>query len=298
MWTSLRIYIYKIVDFISGLSGLLYRTGWTSVNGILNQDEFKIKQSFRNYFSKNKSEFRKENGNSNKVLFNDKDLDVKRTLFVEINSDFSINEDCKLNSKSLILKYLELRLQDMEYFDTINTINLLFESLSEELKDENGLKTLFDVMDYKHLSKLINPYYFDELQKDEYDLTFEELLLFQIKLIKYISLNNNFYEYIIVFIDLDEVTQNLIQQINSLLNCYVICFSKNYVLEMSDDAAIIENEVFDLSNIEEVYAYFYQKSSNILPIEEVRLYMKQYIIDKYTYKKIDIIDELIKYGSK
>ena len=260
-----------------------------------NQDEFKIKQSFRNYFSKNKSEFRKENGNSNKVLFNDKDLDVKRTLFVEINSDFSINEDCKLNSKSLILKYLELRLQDREYFDTINTINLLFESLSEELKDENGLKTLFDVMDYKHLSKLINPYYFDELQKDEYDLTFEELLLFQIKLIKYISLNNNFYEYIIVFIDLDEVTQNLIQQINSLLNCYVICFSKNYVLEMSDDAAIIENEVFDLSNIEEVYAYFYQKSSNILPIEEVRLYMKQYIIDKYTYKKIDIIDELIKW---
>lgn len=263
-----------------------------------NQDEFKIKQSFRNYFSKNKSEFRKENGNSNKVLFNDKDLDVKRTLFVEINSDFSINEDCKLNSKSLILKYLELRLQDMEYFDTINTINLLFKSLSEELKDENGLNTLFDAMDYKHLSKLINPYYFDELQKDEYDLTFEELLLFQIKLIKYISLNNNFYEYIIVFIDLDEVTQNLIQQINSLLNCYVICFSKNYVLEMSDDAAIIENEVFDLSNIEEVYAYFYQKSSNILPIEEVRLYMKQYIIDKYTYKKIDIIDELIKYGSK
>lgn len=263
-----------------------------------NQDEFKIKQSFRNYFSKNKSEFRKENGNSNKVLFNDKDLDVKRTLFIEINSDFSINEDCKLNSKSLILKYLELRLQDMEYFDTINTINLLFESLSEELKDENGLNTLFDAMDYKHLSKLINPYYFDELQKDEYDLPFEELLLFQIKLIRYISLNNNSYEYIIVFIDLDEVTQNLIQQINSLLNCYVICFSKNYVLEMSDDVAIIENEVFDLSNIEEVYACFYQKSSNILPIEEVRLYMKQYIIDKYTYKKIDIIDELIKYGSK
>lgn len=263
-----------------------------------NQDEFKIKQSFRNYFSKNKSEFRKENGNSNKVLFNDKDLDVKRTLFIEINSDFSINEDCKLNSKSLILKYLELRLQDMEYFDTINTINLLFESLSEELKDENGLNTLFDAMDYKHLSKLINPYYFDELQKDEYDLTFEELLLFQIKLIKYISLKNDFYECIIVFINLDEVTQSLIQQINSLLNCYVICFSKNYVLEMSDDAAIIENEVFDLSNIEEVYAYFYQKSSNILPIEEVRLYMKQYIIDKYTYKKIDIIDELIKYGSK
>lgn len=263
-----------------------------------NQDEFKIKQSFQNYFSKNKSEFRKENGNSNKVLFNDKDLDVKRTLFVEINSDFSINEDCKLNSKSLILKYLELRLQDREYFDTINTINLLFESLSEELKDENGLNTLFDAMDYKHLSKLINPYYFDELQKDEYDLTFEELLLFQIKLIKYISLNNNFYEYIIVFIDLDEVTQNLIQQINSLLNCYVICFSKNYVSEMNDNVAIIENEVFDLSNIEEVYAYFYQKSSNILPIEEVRLYMKQYIIDKYTYKKIDIIDELIKYGSK
>ena len=39
MWTSLRIYIYKIVDFINGLSGLLYRTGWTSVNGILIYDD-------------------------------------------------------------------------------------------------------------------------------------------------------------------------------------------------------------------------------------------------------------------
>lgn len=39
MWTSLRIYIYKIVDFINGLSGLLYRTEWTSVNGILTVGE-------------------------------------------------------------------------------------------------------------------------------------------------------------------------------------------------------------------------------------------------------------------
>lgn len=57
MWTSLRIYIYKIVDFISGLSGLLYRTGWTSVNGILTSSkndldclhETKIKQIFEKY---------------------------------------------------------------------------------------------------------------------------------------------------------------------------------------------------------------------------------------------------------
>ena len=46
MWTSLRIYIYKIVDFISGLSGLLYRTGWTSVNGILNYSIGKDKAVF------------------------------------------------------------------------------------------------------------------------------------------------------------------------------------------------------------------------------------------------------------
>ena len=46
MWTSLRIYIYKIVDFISGLSGLLYRTGWTSVNGILNNIMNKEKTTF------------------------------------------------------------------------------------------------------------------------------------------------------------------------------------------------------------------------------------------------------------
>ena len=47
MWTSLRIYIYKIVDFISGLSGLLYRTGWTSVNGILKEQHLIIRRVLR-----------------------------------------------------------------------------------------------------------------------------------------------------------------------------------------------------------------------------------------------------------
>lgn len=50
MWTSLRIYIYKIVDFINGLSGLLYRTGWTSVNGILNKKRITWKNT-NNYYN-------------------------------------------------------------------------------------------------------------------------------------------------------------------------------------------------------------------------------------------------------
>lgn len=61
MWTSLRIYIYKIVDFISGLSGLLYRTGWTSVNGILNEKTktYYVSRRYKDWKGENKRLFKR-----------------------------------------------------------------------------------------------------------------------------------------------------------------------------------------------------------------------------------------------
>lgn len=50
-----------------------------------------------------------------------------------------------------------------------------------------------------------------------------------------------------------------------------------------------------VSNAEALYILFCQKSSIILSIKEVRKHMKEYIINNYIYKTIDVIEELVKF---
>ena len=89
----------------------------------------------------------------------------KRMLFLEINPYYSLMEDCKLNSKSLVLKYLEKKLQDKIYFDTIRTLDILFQSLAEEANDDD-LKITFHEMNVKQLLKILEAYFSDDFQKD------------------------------------------------------------------------------------------------------------------------------------
>lgn len=48
---------------------------------------------------------------------------------------------------------------------TISTIDILLNSLSEEVNDESLLKIMFNGANYKQLIKMLSPYYEDELQK-------------------------------------------------------------------------------------------------------------------------------------
>ena len=132
------------------------------------------------FTSKDKSENRTENNISTKIFINEKEIELKNNMFIEISEMYSLNEDKKLTTKSLMLKYLEIKLQNQDYFDTISTIDILLNSLSEEINDESMLKIMFNGANYKQLIKMLSPYYEDELQKDEFDLTRDELILFQL----------------------------------------------------------------------------------------------------------------------
>ena len=222
---------------------------------------YTLLQAIRLFTSKDKSESRTENNISTKMFINEKEIELKNNMFIEISETYSLNEDKKLTTKSLMLKYLEIKLQNQEYFDTISTIDILLNSLSEEVNDESLLKIMFNGANYKQLIKMLSPYYEDELQKDEFDLTRDELILFQLDLVEYISNHNSKYDNIFIFGKLDNLSDRILQKINKIQNVKLMIFTNYYNDLMNvQNAALLQDKITDFADMEQIYYDLSQKS--------------------------------------
>lgn len=246
-------------------------------------EKYKLLNNIRNYFSNNLvSEYTNENGLSVKLLLDDKPINIKRTYFFEISSNFNLTNDLKLQSKSLILKYLEVLINNKEYNDTINTINILFESLSQEINTESLINIDFVTIVTKQIIKLIIPSLIsDGIQKNEFDLSYEQLILLQLNLIEYIVNNNQEIEIIIILLDLPYINKKIVTKINTFKKCYFIITIPNYLEQMEFNDIVIYNKVkLDLASEEELYEIVCNNNYNFLTITEVLEYMKDYLLNK------------------
>ena len=254
---------------------------------------YTLLQAIRLFTSKDKSESRTENNISTKMFINEKEIELKNNMFIEISEMYSLNEDRKLTTKSLMLKYLEIKLQNQEYFDTISTIDILLNSLSEEVNDESLLKIMFNGANYKQLIKMLSPYYEDELQKDEFDLTRDELVLFQLDLVEYISNHNSKYDNIFVFGKLDNLSDKILQKINKIQNVKLMIFTNYYNDLMNvQNAVLLQDKIIDFADMEQIYYDLSQKSLQTYTLQEVEQMTIDYLQQTYTHKEHDIYQEL------
>lgn len=260
---------------------------------------YTLLQAIRLFTSKDKSENRTENNISTKMFINEKEIELKNNMFIEISEMYSLNEDKKLTTKSLMLKYLEIKLQNQDYFDTISTIDILLNSLSEEVNDESMLKIMFNGANYKQLIKMLSPYYEDELQKDEFDLTRDELILFQLDLVEYISNHNSKYDNIFVFGKLDNLCNKILQKINNIENVKLIIFTNYYNDLMNvQNAALLQDKIIDLADMEQIYYDLSQKSLQTYTLQEVEQMTIDYLQQTYTHKEHDMYQELDRFSIK
>ena len=260
---------------------------------------YTLLQAIRLFNSKDKSENRTENNLSTKIFINEKEIELKNNMFIEISEAYSLNEDKKLTTKSLMLKYLEIKLQNQEYFDTISTIDILLNSLSEEVNDESLLKIMFNGANYKQLIKMLSPYYEDELQKDEFDLTRDELILFQLDLIEYISNHNSKYDNIFVFCKLDNLSDKILQKINKIENVKLIIFTNYYSDLMNvQNTSLLQDKIIDFADMEQIYYDLSQKSLQTYTLQEVEQMAINYLQQTYTHKTHDIYQELEHFSIK
>lgn len=260
---------------------------------------YTLLQAIRLFTSKDKSENRTENNISTKMFINEKEIELKNNMFIEISEMYSLNEDKKLTTKSLMLKYLESKLQNQEYFDTISTIDILLNSLSEEVNDESMLKIMFNGANYKQLIKMLSPYYEDELQKDEFDLTRDELILFQLDLVEYISNHNSKYDNIFVFGKLDNLSDKILQKINKIENVKLMIFTNYYNDLMNvQNTALLQDKIIDLADMEQIYYGLSQKSLQTYTLQEVEQMTIDYLQQTYTHKEHDMYQELDRFSIK
>ncbi len=260
---------------------------------------YTLLQAIRLFTSKDKSENRTENNISTKMFINEKEIEFKNNMFIEISEMYSLNEDKKLTTKSLMLKYLEIKLQNQEYFDTISTIDILLNSLSEEVNDESLLKIMFNGANYKQLIKMLSPYYEDELQKDEFDLTRDELILFQLDLVEYISNHNSKYDNIFIFGKLDNLSDRILQKINKIQNVKLMIFTNYYNDLMNiQNAALLQDKIIDFADMEQIYYDLSQKSLRTYMLQEVEQMTINYLQQTYTQETHDIYQELEHFSIK
>lgn len=260
---------------------------------------YTLLQAIRLFTSKDKSENRTENNISTKMFINEKEIEIKNNMFIEITEMYSLNEDKKLTTKSLMLKYLESKLQNQEYFDTISTIDILLNSLSEEVNDESLLKIMFNGANYKQLIKMLSPYYEDELQKDEFDLTRDELILFQLDLVEYISNHNSKYDNVFVFGKLDNLSDKILQKINKIENVKLMIFTNYYNNLMNvQNTSLLQDKIIDLADMEQIYYDLSQKSLRTYMLQEVEQMTINYLQQTYTHKTHDIYQELDHFSIK
>lgn len=155
-------------------------------------NDFEEKYNFVNilkevFLLSKESEYSINNSGQAQALLNDKEIKVKEINFYQINHHYSITNDLKLTAHSLIARYIELLITQDDNIDTINTINLLLESFTNEL-DNELIYPKFITYTPKQFLKILLPIFLkEEDQANEYDLSYDEIILFQLKMIDYIS---------------------------------------------------------------------------------------------------------------
>lgn len=96
------------------MNKLTLSNGWEKIDLIIQKNKiilgqnilqkFKIKQILKEYFNGIDSEYRKENDIASIIKLDGEQLQLKRTGYYEVNDNYSITDDCKLGTKSILLK--------------------------------------------------------------------------------------------------------------------------------------------------------------------------------------------------
>lgn len=238
------------------------------------KEKYKFKQIILEYVNNYKvTEYSLEHSGQAKLFFNNKEMNNKNISFYYVDHKYSIQEDLKLSSKSLIAKYLESLLSNNENIDTINSINILLEAFGNEL-DNEIIVTRFMTYTPKLFLKIILPIFcLSSEQANEYDLDYNEIIILQLKMIDYISRMNE-KDFIFCVLDIPILTKEIKEFMDTLNNVLLIVFINSFsVIPLMDDIYIFDRIIIDLNNEEELYNVFTHRG--ICTLEEAKAEMKQ-----------------------
>ena len=241
---------------------------------------FKIIQTLNKVFSKAlDSEYDEENMQM-RVLINNKNVDKNNLLF-NVNHLFDLETDLKLGAKSLTLNYLTTVLRDIECHELVSTINTLMHSVNDylgELISDKHLKVMLNELNLKLIQKNLSARLVrDELEYHSYNLSYDELILYQLDKLNIIAQKNGLLTYWVV-LNIPEMTAQIEKVIMGLeKNIRVIVHTNNSIVRDLKDALVINKRVLDLSDETEIYNVVMMNYSKHLTIEELKQKLIEYV---------------------
>ena len=116
-------------------------------------------------------------------------------------------------------------------------------------------------------------------------------------MINYIVVNSKKYAYIILFIDIPLITDEIRSKIDELSKDRVYClvFSKT-VRDIEIENICIEEDYFlDFANEEMVYYVLNEKSSTLYTLEDIKNMINEYLKDLKSREHVSLINNLMSY---
>lgn len=104
---------------------------------------------------------------------------------------------------------------------------------------------------------------------------------------------------IFVFGKLDNLSNKILQKINNIENVKLIIFT-NYYKDLMDvqNAALLQDKIIDLADMEQIYCDLSQKSLQTYTLQEVEQMTINYLQQIYTHQTHDIYQELDHFSIK
>lgn len=205
------------------------------------------------------SEYAKANKSNSCIYIDGRPIDLKNSQVLELsNEQFDLQNEYKLSQKSLFSISLENIFNNIEFIDSINTINILLNDLSLDIENiylKHNIELIIDNLEInkKNILKLIDISLMkDDLKCNQFDYTLNELNDLKISMFRMIALNNKQISFFI----LNEFEFSNTILLNELENVYII------TVEKSSSVYDTTNKI-DFDNEELLYEMYFNSSSNL-----------------------------------
>ena len=235
------------------------------------------------------------------LLYNDEKINTNQYEIYFLKDNYDIDSDLKLGSKSLSQKYLENKLKDVEYDEMFNMIKELLKNFNIEYLEEHvnfdlkKTKVNFSIeeLQLKQLIKLLDVNITsDNLIKNSFDLSYEELLEFQLKMLYEIAKQNPKTFFVVIDIPITEYIYRLIT--NCEISNIKFLILQNLSMQHIDvnQYILVNKKIIDLAQTEEINTFLINELPFHLEKTEIIELLNNYIKHNYNSRVIEFLKHI------
>lgn len=235
--------------------------------------------------NKTNSEYYESKPNPLMILLNDELLKPNDCEIFNVCSDFNLDADIKLGSNSLLLKYINLKINDIENSEIFDSLIKVTEKVNEKHIKNQKIKIgeceiCFNLEDftYKTLLKLLNlEILINGYSGNMYDLSYMNIIILQLTIIKELIKNYEKKYFIIIDEFIDDTIMNYIENMFKNTNVFIIIISNASFFKEIKNILEFNNQIIDFGNEKSLHDDIILNLPFHIDINELSFLIKEYL---------------------